>query len=688
MCDIKEETKFLAALSVFRELYNDRRDVYDVIAKFLTETLVLHSKRFFTLSEISDLLNETFDFKIPEVVIGTSLNRLNLRKEHGLYYVDDMARLRKSRSEKLQELNLSTSEVLFNDLFRFIEEEKQTKLSDHEKEKIVRSLCSFVLNDNNISDYYEYISGYIIKNKERSDFTSSLNKIREGVILYSGINYSDLSEIGSWKTELTIFLDTEILFNSAGFNGSLYQTYFNDFYNYVNEINSKSKRVIIGLKYFNDVRREIEQFFRTAERIVEGIEVLLPNKVAMSSVTDHCKTRSDVIDKKTEFFVSLKNKNIGECEGKQYYAPENHKYNIIDTSVIDSISADLKADVTEKLPFINFVNIDRHGEEITNFEDSRFILLTGDNLTLKIANHPKIKPNGCVPLAVNLNWIINRFWFKLNKGFGDGKLPESFRIISSAQIALSSIINRSIGKQFLELQDKYKQGEVTEEIVKYTVLELRSQVSKPEDIQSDEISQILGNLSDSSLDEFALTLEHERKNSLDKSNEIKDLKDDLDYTREIAKKSRRELKEALDKLIHIKERDKELCKIEINKLMEQKSLADKMAEDDFVRFKLIGIVMIIILLIVNTVIFVKVGTNLVSYITSLASIIAFLFYVSSGKPLKLDLVKFIDKRKAQFLEARYKQFHIDMAVVEVKQKEYDSLESEIQELMTHLDKEG
>lgn len=70
MADIKEESKCLASLAVFRELYNNNRDIYAVIGEFLKEIISTNGKHQFSLTEITRLLNDTYDFTIPEAYNG------------------------------------------------------------------------------------------------------------------------------------------------------------------------------------------------------------------------------------------------------------------------------------------------------------------------------------------------------------------------------------------------------------------------------------------------------------------------------------------------------------------------------------------------------------------------------------------------------------------------------------------
>ena len=89
MDDVLQESKCLASLAVFRELYNSEKDIYGIIGEFLKEIITSNGKHQFSLTEITQLLNDIYDFKIPEAVVSTSLNRFNdsFTKAHGYYTI-------------------------------------------------------------------------------------------------------------------------------------------------------------------------------------------------------------------------------------------------------------------------------------------------------------------------------------------------------------------------------------------------------------------------------------------------------------------------------------------------------------------------------------------------------------------------------------------------------------------------
>ena len=270
--DKTKQITSLASLAVFRELYNKQTDIYGIISEFLNDVISSHGKYTFTLTEITNLLNQSFGFSIPEAVIGTSLGRINhINKEPDSYVVDKNLYQENKDISELKQIQIQNSNLIVENLFSFISQEKNIELGENEKEQIVQSFCSFLMDGTSGEEYSGYVSGFIIANDQNETFRNNLAKIREGVILYSGLTHNTkLNEVGSWKTELNIFLDTEMLFHFAGYNGVLFKSIFDDFFNYVTEINNTGKKKLIRLKYFTEVRERIERFFTKAEYIVKG----------------------------------------------------------------------------------------------------------------------------------------------------------------------------------------------------------------------------------------------------------------------------------------------------------------------------------------------------------------------------------------------------------------------------------
>lgn len=590
-------SRCLASLAVFRELLDSQKDVYGIIAEFLREIIVSNAKHQFGLTEITNLLNDTYDFNILEAVAKTSLNRLEfLEKTQHIYTVQNIADVKKQNLDEKQSKIQQSNDEIIKRLFTFIEEEKNEQLNKTEKEKIVNSFCSFLLDDSYNQEYSEYISIFIIKNKEDNDFTSKLNTIKEGVVLYSGIKYNNnLTDVGSWNTNLTIFVETEILFDLAGYNGEIYKTLFNDFFSLVKEINQKGQKKLIQLKYFPAIKEEMECFFRKAESIVNGKDIANPTKTAMTAILEGCHTVSDIITKKTLFYQLLKTSGIQEDDYSDYFFSKNHKYNIVDKELVDSISKSIGVkDITDCLKFLNFVNIHRKELNNNNFDNIGYILLSGNFKTIKVAWHEKVKSQGSVPLATTLDFLTNKFWFKLNKGFGKHNHPKSFDIITKAQIILSTQLNNSVSKQYEELKTEFKKGNLTEEQATAVIVELRKKAKRPEEINEYDTGFVLDSIRDGSIKKLIQEQEHFKNRAQKQGEEIVKLKQDLFSKEQETKAKELEYQNQLAQ----KERENKEKDLELKKFHEQKRLKEEKGRKRKKIFKKISLILFFIVLVV------------------------------------------------------------------------------------------
>lgn len=692
----KEESKCLASLAVFRELYNKQKDVYGVISAFLNEIISSNGMKQFNITEVANLLNLTFDFSIPEAVVRTSLGRLDyLEKEQGIYTVVKPINTVNGEVTILQKEIKQNNDIIIDNLFDFIQTEKKTLLNETERNKIEHSFCSFLLDSTNGEYYAEFISAFFVENKNDSEFRKKINTIREGVVLYSGLKYNNnLNDLGSWKTELTIYLDTEILFHFAGYNGEIYKALFNDFYNYVKEINFKSTKKLIHLKYLTNVKIEIDGFFTKAKYIIEGKERLSPKGTAMNSIVEGCREPSDIEDKKSDFFLLLKTNGIKEDEATNFFDESNFMYNIINQETIDIITKELEADITDHLRTLNLMSIKRNQSNSNNFDNIGFILLTGNSKTLKVAWHELVKPEGTVPLATSLNFLTNKFWFKLNKGFGNGAFPKSFDAITKAQIILSTELNESIGIKYEELQTQFKAGKLTEEQAKARIINLRSQVRKPEDIEHDDVLSVLDAITEDSLEQFIQEQEHFKIEAAKQVEENIQLRESLEIKeQELENKEKEALKfkketiqkelENNRKLVSAKEsllREKDNVKQD---LLIKKVPIDKEAYKTYQIFRLItGFSLISFYALICFIIW-KINWNIIEAWTYVAGILLSnlfpIFYLLFFQK-DINPKKYLVNRKLKIYSKTYEKFKFDIERLKALEQEIDELNNEINEL--------
>jgi len=525
---------------------------------------------------------------------------------------------------------------------------------------------------NNGDEYIEYVTSFILKNESDSDFKNQLNLIREGVILYSGIKYNNnLNDLGTWRTELTIFVDTEILFHLAGFNGELYQYLANDFLNYVREINQKAQKKLIKLKYFEEVKNDVEGFFKKARHLVEGNEKPYPNVTAMVSIVNGCKTAADILEKKSDFYTLLKSYSIEEDTFKDYFNPVNHQYNIVSQDIIEKVSKELDKDAEPFLKFLNYISIHRKEANSNNFENIGYLLLTGNSTTLKVAWNELMKEEGFVPMATHLSFLTNKFWFKLNKGFGKTSLPKSFDIITKSQIILSKVLNDSVGVKYEELQKDYKSGKLTEEQAKARIIDLRNQVRKPEEIKNDIVSDVLNAITEDSLEKFIEEQSHFKIKAEKQEEDNIKLLEELEAKKEVEK----ELLTAKQDLLKEKENLKDTLK-------RQKKPLDKKASKKYKNLKtIIGSLIIGYYALLVGAIFYLTWDVMEQYTFILGIIpIAFSVLYLLISEQTINPLKYLQIQQENYLRKTYEEFEFDIIKLKDNEEAISKLKGEIAEI--------
>jgi len=551
-----KDSKLIASVVVFKELHDNNKDIYDIIAEFLIATIIYNKKWNFNSTEITALVEKEFDFNLPEAVIKTTLKKRLLKSnflklENGEYFVNDV----NAKIDPAFESNYKSKRLLYeeteNDFISYIQSKKEEKLTESEINNIRDNIKQYLLGNGINEDYTQEISSFIIKNQNNKEFKERLNVVKEGLVLYTGIRYTaDLNELGQWKNDLTIFLDTEILFFFSGFNGEVYREIFNDLYKLIKEINLNSKssnRKKIQLKYFEETEKEIYDFFHVATLIIEGKKTLNPSKTAMKEIINGCSTKSDIVVKRNKFFIDLKTAGIQKEEDSDYY--KDHRLNIEGNEVIKElkqVSVKQKRDFDEDscrdyLKLFTKINVLRKGVNNQGFDKSKYIILTGNRFVHYLAHSKHIKPvEKDIPFATDIDFITDKFWFKLKKGFGNSDdRPKSFDIITKAQIVLSAQMNYTVQEKFTALNDEYKSGKITKEEAISLNYELRESSLKPEEITEINLDENIVFINEFSIEEHIREREKlkqkviegqkaknelERRDRIDRSLKIKPMK--------------------------------------------------------------------------------------------------------------------------------------------------------------------
>lgn len=520
------DSNLLASLAVFRQLQESGKSINDILNEFIVDIIKTNGLYSFSSKEVNSLLNETYDFQIPDAVVALSLKKIDaLTHKNGLFTINDSSKLDSFNIEKQKNLNSEKHILLISQLHEYIELKNNKKLSDKDKNDIEHALSNFILDNRVDNGYSDFISAFIIENKDNVEFINTWDTIREGVVLYTGLKYNPNLQTKIWNTNLTIYVNMEIIFHFAGYNGTLYKTLIDDLYLLIKEINAKQK--YIHLKYLEETKEEIESFFYSAENIIQKGSSVNINASAMRNIINGCTSSTDILIKKEKLFSLLSNSGIFEENMEDIYKTENHKFNITTSELYDKYQeVDDIEDITKKL---NYISIKRGEREQNNFENIGYILLTESRHINLVAWDETIKEQGQVPLATNMQFLTNKFWFKLNKGFGKKDCPISFKITTKAQILLSSHLTEKIRNSYLELQQQINNGSITEDIALKVLCELKTRSKLPEELQDENMNDILSSL-DSTLDDYILEHENVKKLAIESGNKNIKLEEVLQNT--------------------------------------------------------------------------------------------------------------------------------------------------------------
>ena len=501
MNDIHEN---FAAIAVISDLYESGKDIYDVLSAYLQVVISSERMNNFTTAEITERINKTNSFRVNESVVKTALRRLGLKRDHGIYSVNE--NILNQIDTKELDIQIQQNKVVVEKLCSFIEKETGQSLHDDEKQLVRNQFYRFLMNPEHEDTYSIFISKFIMENSLDDKVYGVILRIKEGLLVYEGISFSpEFGQSGKWDFHLNIFLELEIIFFLAGYNGDIHKDIYRQLIDYVKEINALSDSrngKWINLYYTNDIKTEIDNYFNTAEIIFEKHEIVDPSKKAMLYILDGVTSKSDIQFKKVQLYNWLSKNEIKEYS-IDFFSEENQKYNFISSKTYQQNCERITADrsdrdedyvikCTDKINQINIIRKNRNG----SLREAKAVLLTANGTILKCSYMENAYQEGEAPKAVDLDYLINRFWYKLNKGLGKGDGPKTIDIISRARMVLASMTVTKVSKTYDEIKQKYADGSITDDEVAGILNELRRVAKNPEDISIEQIDEQISFIND------------------------------------------------------------------------------------------------------------------------------------------------------------------------------------------------
>ncbi len=518
---IDQFDKVLASYSVTRTLYNADKGVYDILCKYVTAVLLETKSYSFGLTWITSKVNELGSFDIKEPVIKTCLKMMGVEHEGAVYSCNIEELSLDENWANAYEDAQKDNDFLMKAFLDFLSKEKEYDITSKTEDYYSRVLCDYLISGSLSSNdqLTKYIGEFILRYEKDERISTILLHLKEGTIIHEGIKYCDnVSEIHStWKDELVLYLDTEILLGICNYNSNLLQSYCKDFMEYVKELNRKAgKEGCIRLRYFDDTYLELDVFFETGKRIIKGLEVADPTKEAIQQLIYGCKSSSDIEQKRTLFFENLNKLDI-KRENRDFYANnviENKEYNIECADLEERYSKEKGypiKDVHRSLAVLSHINILRKGKNDYGFEKCQAIFVTATNRTRRLAFVADIYKETEVPLATSLDFVINRFWLRLHKGFGEGKKPRTLDMVSQARTLLAGLMKESVLKEYNQLRIKYENGELTKEEFIIANIDLKERLRKPEDIEVENFDDEIKEIEKWNLGELISNYEYEKE---------------------------------------------------------------------------------------------------------------------------------------------------------------------------------
>lgn len=561
-----KDKNLLASVSLFRELYDseEEKNINDILFKFIIGVVVLDGSFQLNVTEIKNLLEKHYGFNIVDAVIKNTLRikektTSQIKSDKGIYLFDrSIAAQYADINSDIEKIETNQDRII-NSLILFIEAKLSKKLDEKDKGKVIQSLISFLLDNSYTNGYTDLISAFIITN-ENDQFTNNLNQIKEGVILYQGLSYEDSNDSHKiWKDNLNLYLSTENLFNCLGYNGTFYQNIFNDFYSLVKEINSNDKNTgKIKLCFFEETKSEINKFFSNAENIKQGKMQLDYSVDAMKNILKGCNTVTNIKDKNILFFSQLKGLGIEEC-ARQYSSLDEVEYNVEDQSIAEELAseANKKGKIFDEeecfryMKLFTKINILRRGHNNRKFENIRYLYITENSFVKYLGHNNKVKFSETdTSFAKDLDFVITKLWFILNKGFSRKDLPTSFNVVTKAKMMISSHLKTKVAKAYDKINKDVETGKITKELAKEYNHEYRKKAIGPEDVKIENIGETIDFILEENDYEFFAREKAEKERIIEQSQdentklkeEVEQLKltIELDRLEKLAKEEREE----------------------------------------------------------------------------------------------------------------------------------------------------
>lgn len=459
------KNNLLASIALFGIYRNKNLDTYDLVAQYISAVIAQKQYGTFKPEIMQSDLKELYQIDIPIGVINSVCrNRIEGISLKNKEYICDL--LPKDEIEK--EYNTLTADYaqLFTPLIAFVRKDTEDYKDQDIKDRFADYLVEGSIDDTRLNNLY---AAFISSNQYDKDIRQKIDLLSSGLISYNGLSYTDSAGTsGAWTDKLTIYLDTEFLFSCAGYNDSYPHAVFQELYDLVQEINASYRRRtkkednLVELKYLKDTRDVYLSLINTAKSLKESKGAPDPSKKALLKIMSESVTVFDVDTHRAKIDAAIKDTYHIIYDDKDYSnIITDPRYVVYDEQTVTAIAGSYnpKKDesTTRKIDYYSrvytIINGLRNGKNIGIFEQCRYIFLTGSRIghgTSKAAR----PDNKTVSFATDIDFLVSRFWFKLNKQLVSNQIPVSLDIVARSQAVLTREVSRKVKLLYEELKQK------------------------------------------------------------------------------------------------------------------------------------------------------------------------------------------------------------------------------------------
>ena len=485
-----------SALALFRSLYKAQKgDIYTIIERFILVGVKSSGLMSFSREEIVALLKESFNLDIPFSVISKCIIACQdvFQYKAGKYIVINP--MDSEIDQTIFEMNEIESyrECVVNELVAFVEKKQNTTLTPAEREALTQYFFDFIIDKDLQAERNDrlLITQFIIGKEKDERFQQFINSIKEGMVIYKGIRYSDAPDDTSWENNTDFFLDEEYLFSACGMNGPFYEKCFMEFYNFVDEINNASKikggRNRIRLFYFRETKVDVDAYFAQAVRIRRMAERYNYPQTAMDTILNACKEDVDVERYKTNFYRKLKEMHIEEYPDE--IDLRRHNEFIFENTDFEAaknkhFQTDQITEVNDYIKIADYINILREGKRSYPLEKCRYMFLSDGNIPNELSRFIREYYSEKRPYVITrMGTFTELMWFKLRKGVVGTDSSATICVVNKAKTVVSGLLYDNLKKQY----DVVLSSDEDETTKKAFYAELRTKRYAPDDINNETI---------------------------------------------------------------------------------------------------------------------------------------------------------------------------------------------------------